>query len=181
MQAAENGFLRRLPDGSFVEASGSPENSAQNPNPFEAMKADEPEQQSPTDERSFDATTEATVAYLNDHVPPQVIATAVEDVVNGEGISLQAVHDVAKSLNIAPADLQARISSVYDAYERQAYTAVESVGVVPGEGAEMAFEWMRQNRPQELQAAIRRHIGERDVSGYRELARDFLRTVRGQR
>lgn len=176
-QAVAHGFLEVDSRGRYVECGqASVEDRAAPQKAKETQERVQEPATDPTEPPALSTDMQNFRGFIDQNIPPEITAQAVNDLVSGEGISLRAVHEAANAYGIDPEVMKDRIAEYRDALAAQADASLKIAGIVEG-GAEMVWEWARAEAPSELAAAIRHHYTRGDTSAYQLLARKFLKFV----
>ena len=151
------GILQKSADGSFSEGTGQP---------------------APPVEDSGDVLqlADVTVNQMNqalegvpDHAAEMITATAT-GVALGRIDNAQLVAKFSSSSGLDPAQSQARLTILQNAYQAQADQALESRSGIGAEDKAEFYRWAKANHNSQLQEAIGKQMRSSDVSGYAKLA-----------
>lgn len=126
-------------------------------------------------EPTGDATTDENLAYLDEAVPVDTRVAVVEDIVSNGEVSAESLEAMARELGAPSEGVAESFTRMQAVLTRQADQAIsEAVGINDAAVVAAAKEWMRATKPAETDAAIRRHLMQRQSSGYSSLAAEFM-------
>lgn len=167
--AYAHGFLKRPQQGGAPVAN-TPQGVAQEAQQ-EAERAEEVHPDLQTE--AVDMRTERTFTEIVEATSAGSQIAAVQEIATEGDVSTRLLNELASQMRIEPSKLQENINSMRDSFEAQANGAAEAYGV----DAEAVWEWAREAKPRELQAAIQRHLTLRNTQGYRALAKEFVENL----
>jgi|GEM_PF-3445173 hypothetical protein len=151
------GVLTKNPDGTFSEAT-SPNQTQEKP------------QQAPENlEELLDETNEKTLHALGSMVDESTIYGALNTIASGGDLE-NYIGRAASQVGKEPGEMAEIVGDLRAQFESQAYKAVSDMGIDP----DQCFEWVRENRPNELHKAIMDHAVSRTTAGYKALAGEFM-------
>ncbi|MHB1175814.1 MAG: hypothetical protein ACYCZJ_11890 [Sulfuriferula sp.] len=131
----------------------------------EGQEPQGPELFSESEEESFNASLSDIPQPLYDQA---VISAAMQAATTGDIGDFSAKLAADAGLDVA--QVRAVQESGTAMFQAQADKAISGLGVDPRE----LYDWARSKHPDQLQAAVRNQVTARDLSGYRELAKQYL-------
>lgn len=124
-----------------------------------------PELFSESEEAAFNASLSDIPQPLYDQA---VISAAMQAATTGDIGDFSAKLAADSGLDVA--QVRAVQESGTAMFQAQADKAISGLGVDPQE----LYDWARSKHPDQLQAAVRNQVTARDLSGYRELGKQYL-------
>lgn len=121
----------------------------------------------------MDSETENQITEVAETTNPNDIQSLISDAATGNDFSEETLGRIASHLGQEPEQVRETAQHVRQAFASQARGTVEHEGV----DADEFLAWAYRDRPEQIQAAIRKQATERSTQGYRELAQEFA-TVR---
>lgn len=153
------GLLQQNPDGTFSQATASPQEAQEKPS------QDTPESR----EELLDEANEKTLHALGSMVDQSTIMGALSTIASGGDLE-HYIGRAASQVGKEPGEMAEIVGNLRSQFESQAYKAVSDMGIDPNE----CFEWVRENMPNELHKAIMDHAVSRTTAGYKALAGEFM-------
>jgi hypothetical protein len=171
--AVKEGLLRRGAGGQLEDTAAGAQAGLPEAPPQEA-----PTEQSPEDAAVFDAEEDATWQQDVDPLPQHSFDGAVSSVigllVNGRGTAAQTAKALASSAGIEVADAEALIDAGFGHHAQMVNRALEPMGI---KGADLdSYRAFISKTPGKYQHACQQLVHLRDVSVFREMAKEYLRT-----
>jgi hypothetical protein len=172
------GLVRRNEFGRYVEASAVDHGQQQQAQAVEVK-------QHPTEggdiaemkPELFTGEIESMLAGLVEGVPPQMVNQVLMDAAlqaartgSLDGLNL---GDVVSKTGLSPENAKAFMQSSIALLSAQADHALQQLQCEPSE----FVEWARRERPEAFKQALVQHVSVRSLAGYRNLAKDFLKST----
>jgi len=186
--------LVRLPNGMEVEARLAERSGflVRNPStgtysdPFEVpaeASAGQPQAQTEGEQQEGAAdgeavalpseTDEAILGRMIEATPASEQIAVVEAIIDGETLGEGVFERLAERMGVSSNEAAAAIGHIHAQMKGQADAVTGESGLDP----EAVYEWAWEHHPERMRAAIRRHTGERSLTGYAELRDEYLRNL----
>lgn len=117
------------------------------------------------------AEDEAVLRDLGAGTMPSTQIRAVTELTEGGELNRVTLTAAATELGIHPDEVSARVETVVNAFRGQAAQFVTGLGC---DDPEDFFAWAADNRPKEMQAAMKGHAMNRDTAGYSGVYQEYV-------
>ena len=165
------GVLKKMPDGSIVEATGSHAQQAQQQSPEKSHHEPREKQAHEAEPVALaDAKLEQAVTSLAENTSGTEQVALLNSIVEGRGLNTVALERMASESGQSVEQVSATVQAFADGLTRQAANVVEAAGI----DFETFKELAQQHDPNGLQGAMRQLAMFRSPAGFAEVAKDVL-------
>ena len=167
--AVSAGLVERRADGSAV-LSEKARAILSGTRPDQQDRQQKQPQEAPVKMDSLGEEAEAEVTQIAQAMRPAQVQAVVNQLAEGKDLPAMAGDAVARALGLAdPAEGNAKIAAIREAFEAQAIDAVNATGL----DAQEVFHWAYRHAPAEMKNAILMHTGRRSTQGYEAVVREY--------
>lgn len=166
LRTAETMGLVKKVNGEYVEVEGA------NAAPIETDTEDGPQSDSDT-EAYISEEFENTLGSLASSIPMQVLDATINSVITtgGEGLN---INEIAANNGLNTEQLQGQLHMIELGFREQANKVLQAAGVDDIDGF---VEWAEKHQLERFQDVQRNHVYMRNTQGYKELAKEYLRST----